>query len=354
VTLREGNQTGLADWSQLFDPINRFGLALINTHGSPTEFNLPGGPGQTSDVPASVPTAILMIHSFSAADPTDPQTIAGRWLANGAFVYFGSMNEPFLQAFRSPAQVAELLSESVPLGAAIRRIPPEAYSQPWRLVYLGDPLYRLLSRAQRPARLGQWAPLASWPAYTEFPQPAATAPDGTRLSWALKTALYQLQASARPQQRIDLAAVLLAIRREALEARLRPIHDALLIETLLQGFRRGILLDRLQNIPPAESSALVTRTRETLQMATLHTLVAARNFNGALALWSEALRSRPAPSFLQAVTGRISGLADTPARRNDWRTRLQVAQRKLQSTDPRAAIIAAELTRVEQQIADQR
>ena len=43
-----------------------------------------------------------MIHSFSAADPPDPSTIAGRWLANGAFLYFGSMNEPFLDAVPDP------------------------------------------------------------------------------------------------------------------------------------------------------------------------------------------------------------------------------------------------------------
>ena len=62
-----------------------------------------------------------MIHSFSAADPTDPRTIAGRWLANGAFVYFGAMNEPFLQAFRPPRLVAALIAEGVPLGAAMPR-----------------------------------------------------------------------------------------------------------------------------------------------------------------------------------------------------------------------------------------
>ena len=54
---------------------------LINSSGGPTEFNLPGGAGQTGDVPWTAPAAVLMIHSFSAADPLDPGTIAGRWLA---------------------------------------------------------------------------------------------------------------------------------------------------------------------------------------------------------------------------------------------------------------------------------
>ena len=38
-------------------------------------------------------------------DPTNPETIAGRWLAQGAFVYFGSVNEPFLLSFRTPRLV---------------------------------------------------------------------------------------------------------------------------------------------------------------------------------------------------------------------------------------------------------
>ena len=65
------------------DPVNRFGLVLINSSGGPDMFAITGGPGRPSDVPRGVPAAVAMIHSFSAADPTDPQTIAGRWLARG-------------------------------------------------------------------------------------------------------------------------------------------------------------------------------------------------------------------------------------------------------------------------------
>ncbi len=84
-----------------------------------------------------------MIHSFSAADPTDPQTIAGRWLSQGAFTYFGAVNEPFLHAFRVPGLVAELVAAEVPLVAAFRQGESETFGFPWRLCYLGDPLYRL-------------------------------------------------------------------------------------------------------------------------------------------------------------------------------------------------------------------
>jgi hypothetical protein len=348
VTLREGSEASLSDWARVFDPINRFGLVLINTHGSSTVFNLPGGPGQTGDIPPSVPTAVLMIHSFSATDPNDPRTLAGRWLANGAFVYFGAMNEPYLQSFRPPWMLAGQLAEGVPLGAANRRNPPDTFGKPWRLVYLGDPLYRLQLPAPRGPRLERWDPVDAWPAYGEPPQPDPGTPESTRLTWALKTALYRLQGTARPRQQIELPAVLGAIRRERLDARLRPVFDALLIDVLVQGDRADVLRDRLSRIPPTDRSPVVGRTLESLEMARLQKLVAARDFAGALALWGEVLPTGPDPAFLQACTDRVAGLADTPGRRGDWQARLLRARRGLDAQSPLAAIVMAELRRIDQ------
>ena len=39
----------------------------------------------------------------------------------GAFVYYGSVNEPYLSAFRQPGLVAELMAAEVPLAAALRQ-----------------------------------------------------------------------------------------------------------------------------------------------------------------------------------------------------------------------------------------
>jgi hypothetical protein len=274
ITLREGDGASLAEWSEVVAPINRFGLVLLNTQGGATEFHLPGGPGQTADIPPSVPSAVVMIHSFSAEDPTDPRTIAGRWLSNGAFVYFGAMHEPFLNAFRTPRLVSALVGEGVPLGAALRQNAPEAFHQPWRLVYLGDPLFVLRRRERRPPRLVAWGPLSSWPACTEAapPPPAARSSDASRLTWALETALVQLQSTDRSHRPppVDLPTVLLAIRREGLDAPLRPLYDALLIDTLLQANRPDVLLDRLEGLPAAGASSPVARTRESLERAAAH------------------------------------------------------------------------------------
>jgi hypothetical protein len=138
----EGRESDLKHWHTTFAPVNRYGLLLINTSGGPELFSIDGGPGRPGDVPRGVFAAVSMIHSFSAANPGDPQTIAGRWLANGAYVYFGSVQEPFLLAFRPPSLVTELIAADVPLVAALRQSEGEPCGFPWRLVYLGDPLYR--------------------------------------------------------------------------------------------------------------------------------------------------------------------------------------------------------------------
>jgi hypothetical protein len=352
VTLREGNRASLAEWSALLSPQNRFGLVVLNTSGTPTEFNLPGGPGQTGDIPPSVPTAVLTIHSFSASAPTDPQTLAGRWLANGAFVYYGAIHEPFLGAFRPPGLVAGLIAEGLPLSAALRQNPPEPFGHPWRLVYLGDPLYQLQPRERRPPRLLHWDRVAAWPAYHALPEPDARAPDDNRLDWALPMAFERLQRGARPPERLDLPAVLLAIDRQRLAARQRPVYEALLVDTLLEANRTDELLERLWRIRSTEERSVVVRARQALAMSALAQRVVGRDYPQAVVLWTKVIRNEPAPSFLQTFTDRVAALADTPARRSHWRGALQAAQRNLGFRSPLAGVVEEALRQVEKQMAE--
>ena len=219
VVHRVGKQADLTSWHRAIDPLNRFGLILINSSGGPRHFAISGGPGRASDLPAGFPVAVSTIHSFSAADPTDPQSIAGRWLDQGAFVYYGSMNEPFLMAFRTPRLIAELITAEVPLAAALRQGEFEAFGHPWRLVYLGDPLYRIEaarnegSELRRPNadRLGasDWQQIA--PAYADWkvvevhptseaevfvsasPSPGS---EDAVLGWCLDAAIERLSATS--------------------------------------------------------------------------------------------------------------------------------------------------------------
>jgi len=199
VTHRSGDRANLAAWHQTFDPVNRSGLVMINSHGEPNRFGLVGGYGLVGDMPQTEPAAVLMVHSFSAADPSDPNTVAGRWLANGAFVFFGSMHEPFLAAFRTPELVATLIEEGMPLVAAMR---PVALRAAGRTVEAG--LHRrssLQGEVGNPAfpashqRTGRPEPpgLATPVLPGLRPTPRTTA----RLTWAVKTAVGPASARAR-------------------------------------------------------------------------------------------------------------------------------------------------------------
>jgi hypothetical protein len=338
VEHRSGARAGLSGWHEAFDPVNRFGLVLINSHGGPSQFHVVDGTAATADVPPSVPSAVLMVHSFSAANPTDPQTIAGRWLAGGAFVYFGSMNEPFLQSFRTPDEVASRVAEGMPLGAAARKAAAEPFGHPWRLVYLGDPLYRL--RPDDRPRLSSWGPVAAWPEFEAAADPGDAATDDARLAWIAEAALVRLRRDPGPSRRADLAAVLAAIDRQRLSPPLRPLRDALLID-MMPADLRAILA----KIPPSERSDSVQRHWEGCLLADLQRLATARDLGGAMGLWDEAIRSPSPREFLDVVTARVSALADSPPRRASWDARLRDALRDLEGT-PRAELIQAERKRL--------
>jgi hypothetical protein len=112
-------------------------LVLINSKGMVTNFNLADGKALAGDIPIlHTPTAIHIVHSWSARVPGSIRSIAGRWLANGAYLYYGSVDEPFLNAFVETPNIAGRLLAGIPWGVAVRR----DNSPPWKLNVLGDPL----------------------------------------------------------------------------------------------------------------------------------------------------------------------------------------------------------------------
>jgi hypothetical protein len=344
-----GPKANLAGWHANFDPVNRQGFVLLTSSGGDTYFSLFGGVGHTSDIPESVPTAVLMTHSFSAGAPENPDTLAARWLQNGAFIYYGAMNEPYLQAFRSPTQISAFLEGNMPVSVAARRTAVEPFGQPWRLVYLGDPLWRIKPVGPAASRLATWEPVASWPAYTEYRQPEAGTPEGVRLNWAIKTAIFRLQAGAMPRHNVDLAGVLLGIDRARLEPRLQAIDDALLVDTLLSASRVAELVDRLTRIPPASRSRDVRRHLETAQTAVLIHAATRHDFRQALALWNDVMRAKGSRDFVPFFTQRVGLFADSPLRLGDWRDRLRSALHA--TTDPEVTkALESELKRLDEAI----
>jgi len=117
------------------------GLIFVNTKGHARWFDLAGNRAYGSDVPVlRQPSAVHFIHSFSAQLPSNEEAISTRWLDHGAFIYFGSADEPGLAAFLTPQQVTGRLLIGIPAGFAFRY---DNTGVIWKVNYFGDPLFTL-------------------------------------------------------------------------------------------------------------------------------------------------------------------------------------------------------------------
>lgn len=115
-------------------------LIFVNTAGNARWFHLGDDRVAANALPLlDVPTATHFIHSFSAQRPADARSILGQWERRGAFAYYGSSHEPFLDAFRTPPDVVLRLLGGMPWACAPRFDTPRV----WRLNTFGDPLFTL-------------------------------------------------------------------------------------------------------------------------------------------------------------------------------------------------------------------
>ena len=117
-------------------------LILMNSKGNRDFFDLGNDRGTTNDMPVlDSPAALQMIHSWSLQDPSNNQTIGGRWLNHGVYAYIGSSHEPMLGAFVPPAELTRRLTMLVPFLVAGRWWDGQGpFSKVWRINTLGDPL----------------------------------------------------------------------------------------------------------------------------------------------------------------------------------------------------------------------
>ncbi|MEG3870396.1 MULTISPECIES: hypothetical protein [unclassified Microcoleus] len=137
VELVQKPESSLEKWRSLASKPWTFDLILINSKGYPKSFQVGNGDALVEDIPKlQFPAAIHMIHSWSAAAPDDTNTVAGRWLENGAYAYIGSVNEPFLSAFIPPKIIVDRLKRGAPFLIAARQLE----SPPWKVATIGDPL----------------------------------------------------------------------------------------------------------------------------------------------------------------------------------------------------------------------
>ena len=152
------------------DGINA-GFIHVSTAGNRQSFMLKGVEAWSSEIPPlRVPAIVHFVHSFSAQDLADPQSIAARWLAGGAYAYVGAVDEPYLNAFVTPETLVQRLSVSAPLAAAARVDTPK----PWKINVYGDPL------------ITRGPPAKRAPGTPALPEPAPTPLDDL-----MKTALRE-------------------------------------------------------------------------------------------------------------------------------------------------------------------
>ncbi|MFS8118333.1 MAG: hypothetical protein ACMG55_07550, partial [Microcoleus sp.] len=137
VELVQQPESTLQLWRSLASIPWTFDLILMNSKGYPKSFQVGNGDAPVDDIPKlQFPAAIHMIHSWSASAPDDANTVAGRWLENGAYAYIGSVNEPLLSAFLPPKIMVDRLKRGAPFLIAARQLE----SPPWKVATIGDPL----------------------------------------------------------------------------------------------------------------------------------------------------------------------------------------------------------------------
>ncbi|MBW4495604.1 MAG: hypothetical protein KME26_21475 [Oscillatoria princeps RMCB-10] len=146
VTVLELPEANLQKWRSLAGSKWEYDLIFVNSSGDKSFFNVGEGQAVVADIPKlKFPAAIHFIHSWSATEPEDPNTVGGRWLENGAYVYVGSVNEPYLSAFIPPKLMVKRLLRSSPFLISARQLE----SQPWKITTVGDPLMIVSKPRQR-------------------------------------------------------------------------------------------------------------------------------------------------------------------------------------------------------------
>lgn len=135
----EGEGASIEKWNSLMMDGSNYDLIFVNSSGGGHGWSTRSGGGTVEDIPETVPAVVCFTQSGSATDPKNPDTIAGRWLENGAYIYYGAVAEPFVQAFNPPVLEVENLLFGHTYSYAFRK-KSGAWSSPWRLIFIGDPI----------------------------------------------------------------------------------------------------------------------------------------------------------------------------------------------------------------------
>ncbi len=285
VDHRADGRAGVDGWFEAMLPKSNTQLIMVNSSGGAKQFRTTSAQGRPWDTPLAAPSAIHYIHSFSAQQPKDSSTLAGRWLENGAFVYYGSAQEPFLSAFRTPELVASLLLEGLPFVAAARILPEELapMGNCWRLVYFGDPVYRITETKSK-----RVPSTATSEVLEDLPAPGtlrADADPATQLEWSTRVGLEAARRDVVPPK--PLAQVLYQLKPATLPRKDQERRDLLLADTLARQGRWRLLHEQLSQIGQPRSSVAIGRWLDYTRITLLQQAIAANSWPDAARLWPE-------------------------------------------------------------------
>ncbi|PIE23886.1 MAG: hypothetical protein CSA62_05680 [Planctomycetota bacterium] len=248
-------------WQQLFAQENgRWGLVHVNSSGGARTWSTSKGKADYDDIFETLPCIVSYTHSGSAAAPYDADSIAGRWLERGAYIFFGSCSEPYLDAF-VPIDIVykRAISEGAPLASCFRWPAGLKRWRPWKLAYFGDPLRRLLpKRSPRlpamPDGTKQFGPeLGHAGRKNPFARGKAARP--------LETLLFPALAKDKPPSLRTLMTALKKLKPGKLDAKLASDWADLLALTL----RHTALSDKVDK--PVEAASKVKLHSRALSLA---------------------------------------------------------------------------------------
>jgi len=139
VTLVERPQLNLSEWHRACRVPFAHDTVAVNSAGGFSDWSCGTG-GLGDDILHIGPTFVSYVHSHAGGQPLDPNAITGRWIALGAYGFYGALNEPYLQSFSSHGVAVALHEGGWPAAVAFRKMPGSFYWTPWRNGLLGDPL----------------------------------------------------------------------------------------------------------------------------------------------------------------------------------------------------------------------
>jgi hypothetical protein len=306
-------------------PWNRNELMWINSTGGPYQWSISGGKvgeGCAEDMPVGVPSAMVMIHSNSASELYDPESIVGRALWGGAYWYSGAVSEPLLTAFQPARYAAPRILAGAPFAAVFSQRASQNFFLPWRLMKIGDPQFCLRDKPVR--RLPMAEILNKFPKSADIQIPS-------KCDAQLRKMSAKFDVSCKPDEftRHIRKARLLGnsfldgenFLEQTDEKLLDGIGAAMALEELLKAGHTQKALTLWCNLSQqSQKNETALRMARLAAGVQLDKMIGVKNFTEACIAFKIVLTTKPAKNFTERWTLRLESLAVELKTEAEWKT----------------------------------